>query len=178
MVQRSLCLTKGGLLQLQTEYEVCKLSNETSSVVFDVATLGKWDTDGRIGHDTTETFAKLQQAYGDSVLSRVQVFRRFKAFSEGRESIEDEPRSKRPSVSKTAENVVRVRDHVRSDRRLTNHLKGRHFETPENIQTAVTDQLKAIQISVFHQCYEEWKKRLQRCVASEGSYFEGDNVES
>ncbi|GFW88833.1 hypothetical protein TNCV_2682671 [Trichonephila clavipes] len=26
-------------------------------------------------------------------------------------------------------------------------------------------------------CYEEWKKRLQHCVASEGSYFEGDNVE-
>ncbi|GFV46017.1 uncharacterized protein TNCV_2200271 [Trichonephila clavipes] len=42
----------------------------------------------------------------------------FKAFSEGRELIEYEPRSGRPSVSKTAENVVRVRDLVRSDRRL------------------------------------------------------------
>ncbi|GFV54952.1 uncharacterized protein TNCV_3144911 [Trichonephila clavipes] len=102
----------------------------------------------------------------------------FKAFSEGRESIEDEPRSERPSVSKTAENVVRVRDVVRSDRRLTkNHLKGHHFWTLENIQTAVTDQLEAVPISEFHQCYEEWKKRLQRCVALEGSYIEGDNVE-
>ncbi|GFT35545.1 hypothetical protein TNCV_2054651, partial [Trichonephila clavipes] len=42
---------------------------------------------------------------------------------------------------------------------------------------AVTDQLKAIPISEFQQCYEEWKKRLQRCVASKSSYFEGDNVE-
>ncbi|GFW48223.1 hypothetical protein TNCV_2383071 [Trichonephila clavipes] len=41
------------------------------------------------GHNATETFAKLQQAYGDSVLSRAHVFRWFKAFSEGRESIEN-----------------------------------------------------------------------------------------
>ncbi|GFW54550.1 putative transposase [Trichonephila clavipes] len=87
----------------------------------------------RLGHNATETFAKLQQAYGDSVLSRARVFR------------------------------------------IT--LKGHHFGTLENIPTAVTDQLKAIPISEFHQCYEEWQKRLQRCVASEGSYFEGDNVE-
>ncbi|GFX91182.1 uncharacterized protein TNCV_1245971 [Trichonephila clavipes] len=55
-------------------YEVCKLSNETGSVVFDLATLGKWDMEGRLGHDATETFAKLQQAYGDSVLSRARCF--------------------------------------------------------------------------------------------------------
>ncbi|GFX40039.1 putative transposase [Trichonephila clavipes] len=61
--------------------------------------------------------------------------------------------------------------------KLKKHFKGHHFATLENIQTAVTDQPKAIPISEFHQCYEEWKKRLQRCVASEGSYFEGDNVE-
>ncbi|GFU49844.1 uncharacterized protein TNCV_4686121 [Trichonephila clavipes] len=61
--------------------------------------------------------------------------------------------------------------------KLKNHLKGHHFGTLEIIQTAVTDQLKAIPISEFHQCYEEWKIRLQRCVASEGSYSEGDNIE-
>ncbi|GFX76485.1 glutamate receptor ionotropic, NMDA 2B [Trichonephila clavipes] len=49
-------------------------------------------------------------------------------------------------------------------RKLKNHFKGQHFGTLENIQSAVTDQLKANPISEFHQCYEEWKKRLQRCV--------------
>ncbi|GFT20279.1 integrase catalytic domain-containing protein [Trichonephila clavipes] len=44
--------------------------------------------------------------------------------------------------------------------KLKNHLKGHHFGTLENIQTAVTDQLKASPISEFHQCYEEWKKRF------------------
>ncbi|GFV53784.1 uncharacterized protein TNCV_3231131 [Trichonephila clavipes] len=61
----------------------------------------------RLGHNVTVTFAKLQQAYGDSVLSRAQVFRWFKTFLEGKESIEDEPRGGRPPVSKTAENVVK-----------------------------------------------------------------------
>ncbi|GFX20409.1 protein GVQW3 [Trichonephila clavipes] len=70
----------------------------------------------RLGHNATETFAKLQQAYGDSVLLRAQVFRWFKAFSEGSESIEDEPHSGRPSVSKTC---AFLWDLVRSDRRLT-----------------------------------------------------------
>ncbi|GFY32510.1 HTH_48 domain-containing protein [Trichonephila clavipes] len=78
----------------------------------------------RLGHNATETFAKLQQAYEDSVLSRAQVLWWFKAFSEGRESIEDEPHSRRSSVSKTAENIVRVRDLVRSDRRLTVRMIG------------------------------------------------------
>ncbi|GFX49285.1 putative mariner transposase [Trichonephila clavipes] len=203
-----------------------------------------------LGHNATETFAKLQQAYGDNVLSRAQVFRWFKAFSKGRESIEDGSCSRRPSISKTADNVVRVRDLVRSDRRLTvrmigeefnlnhttvhqiltnelkmrkicskmvpknlsqvnrflasknihvapqppyspdlspcdfflfpklkNHLKGHHFVTLANIKTAVADLLKAIPISEIHQCHEEWKKRLQWREASEGNYFEEDNVE-
>ncbi|MBZ5796149.1 hypothetical protein K8353_39195 [Burkholderia contaminans] len=61
----------------------------------------------RLGHSATDTFAKLQHAYGHSVFSRTQVSRWFQAFSEGRESIEDEPRSGRPSSSRTDENVDR-----------------------------------------------------------------------
>jgi len=66
-----------------------------------------------------ETFNELKQPYGEHALSRSQVFKWFKAFSEGRESIEDEPRSGRPSTSKTDNNVEIVGALVRSDRRLT-----------------------------------------------------------
>ncbi|PRD23729.1 UNVERIFIED_CONTAM: hypothetical protein NCL1_45624 [Trichonephila clavipes] len=52
-----------------------------------------------------------------------RCFGRIRHFN-GRESIEDEPHSGRPSVSKTAENAVRVRDLVRSDRRLTVRMIG------------------------------------------------------
>ena len=73
----------------------------------------------KLGETGIETFNKLKQAYGEHALSRSQVFKWFKAFSEGRESIKDEPRSGRPSTSKTDNNVEIVRALVRSDRRLT-----------------------------------------------------------
>jgi len=47
------------------------------------------------------------------------VFKWYKAFSEGHESIKDEPHSGRPSTSKTDNNVEIVRALVRSNRRLT-----------------------------------------------------------
>ncbi|GFY25364.1 protein GVQW3 [Trichonephila clavipes] len=97
----------------------------------------------RLGHKATETFAKLQLAYGDSVLSRAQAFRWFKAFSEGKESIEDEPRSGRHSVSKTAENVVRVRDLARSDRRLTVRMIGEELNLNHTtVHQILTSELK------------------------------------
>jgi hypothetical protein len=58
------------------------------------------------------------------------------------------------------------------------YLKRRHFWTVENIETALTDQLKEIPVSDFQRCYEEWKQRLRRCVASEGNYSEGDKLDS
>lgn len=46
----------------------------------------------------TDTFQKLQIAYGDSIFSRAQVFGWFKA--DGRESIKDEPLSGKHSTAK------------------------------------------------------------------------------
>jgi len=57
------------------------------------------------------------------------------------------------------------------------YLKGCHFGTVENIEEAVTDQLKAIPVSDFQRCYEEWEQHLWRCVASQGNYFEGGKLD-
>jgi transposase len=61
--------------------------------------------------------------------------------------------------------------------RLKNHLKGRHFGILDNIQSSVTDELKGIPAEAFQHCYEQWKQRLLRCVAAQGNYFEGDNLD-
>ena len=73
----------------------------------------------KLGETGIETFNKLKQAYREHALSRSQVFEWYKAFSEGRESIKDEPRPGRSSTSKTDNNVEKVWALVRSDRRLT-----------------------------------------------------------
>ena len=73
----------------------------------------------KLGETGSETFNKLKEAYGEHALSRSQVFKWYKAFSEGCESIKDEPHSERPSTSKTDNNVEKVQALVRSDRRLT-----------------------------------------------------------
>ena len=46
------------------------------------------------------------------------MFRWHKSFLEGREQVEHEPRTGRPSTSKTLDNVERLRSLVKSDRRL------------------------------------------------------------
>ncbi|KAJ8941803.1 hypothetical protein NQ318_015928 [Aromia moschata] len=67
---------------------------------------GTWK--GGFASDLNTAQRILLHVYGDSVFSSAQVFQWFKAFSEGRESIEDEPRSGRPSSSRTDENVDRI----------------------------------------------------------------------
>jgi len=72
----------------------------------------------KLGENGMKTFNQLKQAYGEHALSRSQVFKRYKAFSEGRESTKNEPCSGRPT-SKTDNNAEKLRALVRSDRRLS-----------------------------------------------------------
>jgi hypothetical protein len=73
----------------------------------------------KLNENGTETYEILRRAYGEHAVSRTQVCRLHKAFLGGRESVEDETRCGRPCMSKMDENVTKVRDLVRSDRRLT-----------------------------------------------------------
>ena len=50
----------------------------------------------KLNKSATETFASLTEAYGDATLSRTMIFKWHKAFKEGREDVEDDPRSGRP----------------------------------------------------------------------------------
>ena len=73
----------------------------------------------KIGKSDTETFEMLKIALGEEAMCRTQTYERWKRFKEGRTSVDDDPRSGRPSTSKTDDNVAKVREVIRSNRRLT-----------------------------------------------------------
>ena len=72
-----------------------------------------------IGKTATETYQLLQQAYGEDAMGRTQVFDSFRRFKEDRTSVENDPRSGRPSASRNEEMIAKVRTIVRNNRRLT-----------------------------------------------------------
>jgi len=79
----------------------------------------------------SETLQLLRTAYGDAVLSSAQVFRWHKAFKDGKESVEDEERAGHPSVSRTENNVARVKVVLNRDRRLNVQLIAEEVGLPK-----------------------------------------------
>jgi len=61
----------------------------------------------------------LVQVYGDNAMKKTAVYKWVKRFSEGRKSITDKERSRRPPTSRTEENVTKFHQIVRENRRLT-----------------------------------------------------------
>ena len=48
------------------------------------------------------------------------------------------------------------------------------FADVEEVKQKMAEALKGIKIDKFKNCFEEQKKCLDRCIASNGEYFEGD----
>jgi len=53
-------------------------------------------------------------------------------------------------------------------------LKGKRFTTMEEVKTALQKALNNIKLQQFQRCFTQWEKRLVKCIASSGEYFEGD----
>jgi histone-lysine N-methyltransferase SETMAR len=73
----------------------------------------------RLGISASETLSALQQVYGDTALKKSAVYDWFSRFKNGQEKLEDDQRSGRPSTSRTAEMIEKVRHLIQCDRRMT-----------------------------------------------------------
>jgi len=71
-----------------------------------------------IGKNAGETLALLTVAYGEYIMQKSSVSEWHRRFKEGREVVQDDPRSGQPRTQRTDANVDRVRTLVHSDRRF------------------------------------------------------------
>jgi len=60
---------------------------------------------------------------------------------------------------------------------LKSTLKGRRFDTIDDIEKFSTNELFAIPKEAFQKAFQSLQKGWKRCVASEGVYFEGNKLE-
>jgi hypothetical protein len=56
-------------------------------------------------------------------------------------------------------------------------LKGRRFDTVEEIQAEMQTVLNTLTKKDFQDAFQKWQKRWDWCVCSQGDYFEGDGAE-
>ena len=97
----------------------------------------------RLGKTPTEALKLLQEVYGDDTMSRTRLFEWHRRFKEGREAVEDDHRSGRPSTSRTDENVERVRQKVRRNRCLTVRMIAHELGmNSERVWRVITENLE------------------------------------
>ena len=55
-------------------------------------------------------------------------------------------------------------------------MKGKRFESIQDIEAATTAQLKTLTKEDFQNCFRKWQERWDMFVRSEGDYFEGGSM--
>jgi len=73
----------------------------------------------KLNKTAAETHPMLKEAFGEQALSQARTSEWFKRFKDGRESVEDDKHSRRPSTCTTAEMTAKVRE-VIVPRKLSN----------------------------------------------------------
>jgi plasmid maintenance system antidote protein VapI len=87
-------------------------------------------------------------AYGDNALKKSSVFDWHKSFKQGRENVKDNERPGQPKTQRSCENVERVRQLVRSNRRLSVRMMAEELNlNRETVRKILTDDLGMRKIS-------------------------------
>lgn len=61
--------------------------------------------------------------------------------------------------------------------RVKKPLRGTRFSSREEVMEKSQEALRDIPKTEYKKCFEDWIKRWHKCVAVDGDYFEGDNID-
>ncbi|CAK9833797.1 Protein GVQW3 [Anthophora retusa] len=122
----------------------------------------------KLGKSATNTFEMIQTVYGSEAMSRKNVFKWYARFSDGRESIEDDPRPGASSTVRDEKNVQKVAEILRNDRyastRLIEELTGIPKTTVHRILTENLGKRKICSRFVPHSLTDDQKDcRVEHC---------------
>ena len=119
----------------------------------------------------TETFQMLQQAYGEDCLSRTQCHEWYQRSKSDRTSIEEDPKSGRPSTSMDDDHVEKVLPVIRQNRRLTVHEVAEEVGICKSLcHLILTDKLKMFHVAakfVLHLLTDAQKREM--CHSQSGA---------
>ncbi len=59
---------------------------------------------------------------------------------------------------------------------MKDSMKESHLGSVEAVKEESARILRAIPEIEWARCFESWKKRIRRCIAASGDYFEGDRI--
>jgi len=85
-------------------------------------------------------------------MKKTAVDKWVKRYSEGRESVTDEERSGRPATSRTEENIAKVRQILRENRRLT----VRSIAEQVNIDSETVRKIVTEDLDMRNVCVQKW----------------------
>ena len=57
--------------------------------------------------------------------------------------------------------------------KIKSGIAGKPFSRIQDLAKAVNSELRSIPQSEYHNCFQSWRKRMERCVDVGGEYFEG-----
>jgi hypothetical protein len=115
---------------------------------------------------TSEIFTRLQAQFGDERLSQPRVFSWAKSFREGRDHFENEPHAQRPRTSVNPDNVLKIGELIRANRRITVLELSQEVEISAGSVEEILHELRVSRVSA------RWVPRLlllehrERCLVA------------
>jgi len=109
----------------------------------------------------------LVQVYWDNAMKKTTVYKWVKRFPEGRESVTDEGRSGRPATSRTEENIAKIRQILRENRRLT----VRSIAEQVNIDRETVGKILTEDLDMRKVCANWSQRSSPKNKSKEGSQF-------
>lgn len=96
----------------------------------------------KLGKSPIESYGMLRQAYGEAMMSRASVYKWHKRFCDGRDVVQDDPKSGRPLTIKTEANIQRVKDLMKSDDGLTIRIMAKRLSlNKESVRKILVEEL-------------------------------------